>query len=119
MNTEQQIISEIRKNLKELEIEAYGRRKHGHRELLPNIYHFYRYFKKLYEDVYSLNQIEGQNYIPQGHIDIIYDVERTIETEINTLMKKRNVNNSLTEMLPTYLINIQESLVCVIGKFNI
>lgn len=117
MKTEQQIISEIRQNLRELEIEAYGERKHGNREFPPNIYHFYQYFKKLYEAVYSLSQIENQKYIPKGYVDIIYDVEREVEAEINYLIEKRKNVDSLEDILPI-LHKIQDNLVCIISKIK-
>ena len=79
-NQAETLIKIIKDNLVELQKEAYGEQKHGNKEMPPNIYHFRRFFKKICEAVYELNTIEGQNYIPQGKIEMIYDDEREMET---------------------------------------
>ena len=55
MKTEKELISEITSNLYELEIEAYGNRRHGNKELPPNLHNFHKVFKNLYEAVYGLD----------------------------------------------------------------
>ena len=47
MKTEKELISEITSNLYELEIEAYGNRRHGNKELPPNLHNFHKVFKNL------------------------------------------------------------------------
>lgn len=82
-NQEETLIKVIKDNLVELYKEAYGEQKHGNKEMPPNIYHFKRCFKKIYEAVYELNTIKGQDYIPQGNIEMIYDVEREVDDKLN------------------------------------
>jgi len=116
MKTEKELISEITSNLYELEIEAYGNRRHGNKELPPNLHNFHRAFKKLYEAVYELAAIEGQEYIPQGHLSMIYDVERETDEALNYLKVKKKDNRNLIDVLPDYLLKIQGNLNCIIEK---
>ena len=116
MKTEEKLINEIKRNLHELEIEAYGERRHGNKEMPPNIHHFLRYLKDLYQAVYDLGNTEDQDYIPQGHIGLINDVEREVEGELNYLIEKKNLREPLTDILPTYLHKIQGNLSCIIDK---
>ena len=116
MKTEKELISEIRSNLNELEIEAYGNRRHGNKELPPSLHNFYRAFKNLYEAVYELTAIEGQEYIPQGYLSIIYDVERETDEALNYLKVKERDKENLIDVLPDYLLKIQGNLNSIIEK---
>jgi len=116
MKTEEVLINEIKLNLHELEIEAYGERRHGNKEMPPSIHHFLRYFKSLYQAVYELESIEGQNYIPKEHIYMIYDVEREVEDELNYLIEKKNLREPLTDILPDLLLKVQGNLSCIRDK---
>lgn len=116
MKTEKELISEIRSYLYELEIEAYGNRRHGNKELPPSLHNFHRTFKYLYEAVYELAAIEGQEYIPQGHLYMIYDAEREIDEALNYLKAKKKDNINLIDVLSDYLLKIQGNLNCIIEK---
>lgn len=116
MKTEEVLIKEIKQNLHELEVEAYGERRHGNKDMPPNVHHFLRYLKDLYQAVYDLGNTEGQEYIPQGHINMIFDVEREVEGEMNYLIEKKNIKEPLTDILPALLLKVQGNLSCIIDK---
>ena len=116
MKTEKELISEIRHNLHELETEAYGERRHGNKEMSPSLYLFRKHFKLLYEAVYSLENIEGQEYIPHGRISMIYDVEHDIDRDLNRLIEKKERGESLADILPDYFIKIQGNLSYILNK---
>lgn len=116
MKTEKELISDIKNNLHELNIEAYGERRHGNKDMSPSLHLFRKYFKSLYEVVYSLYEIEGQEYIPHEYISMINDVEREIEKDLNCLIETKGSRESLADILPNYLIKIQGNLSCILDK---
>lgn len=109
-NQEEAQIKIIKDNLVELYKEVYEK-KHGNKEMPPNIYHFKRCFKKIYEAVYKLYTIEGQNYIPQGKIEMIYDDEREMETLLNYYIEAKK---PFTEISEKCYMKILGSLSCII-----
>lgn len=115
MNKEQEIIRFINDNFKELKKEAYGERQHGNKEMLPNIYHFYTYFKKIYNSVYELEAIEGQKYIPQEHIKMIYDVERNVEGILNY---QKESKKHCSEILEDCYLKILGNLSCIMNDLD-
>ena len=116
MKTEEELISKIKHNLHELEIEAYGERRHGNKEMPPNIHHFLHYFKDLYQAAYDLGSIDEQEYVPQMNIDMMYDVEREVEGELYYIIEKKNNRELIADLLPALLLRIQGSLSCIIDK---
>lgn len=82
----------------------------------PTYIIFIEHSKKLYEAVYELAAIEGQEYIPQGHLSMIYDVERETDEALNYLKVKKKDNRNLIDVLPDYLLKIQGNLNCIIEK---
>ena len=111
-NQAETLIKIIKDNLVELQKEAYGEQKHGNKEMPPNIYHFRRCFKKTYETVYELSEIDGQNYIPQDRINTIYDDEREVEALLNYYIKAKKPFSEISE--ECYL-KILGSLSCIIN----
>lgn len=116
MNNEKEILSTISHYLKELEVEAYGERKHGNKEMPPNLYHFLKYTEELYRAVYSLSEIEGQEYMVKERLNMIYDVDREVNNEINVLIKEKTDQDALVEALPNILLKIQNSISDIIQK---
>ena len=112
-NQEEALIKIIKDNLVELQKEAYGGQKHGNKEMPPNIYHFKRCFKKIYEAVYELNTIEGQDDIPQGNIEMIYDDERYVDGKLNYYIKAKKPFSEISEEC---FLKILGSLSCIIDK---
>ena len=110
-NQEEALIKIIKDNLVELQKEAYGEQKHGNKEMPPNIYHFKRYFKKIYEAVYKLNTIEEQDYIPQGNIEMIYDEEREVDDKLNYYIKAKK---PFAEISEECYLKILVSLSCIL-----
>ena len=110
-NQEETLIKIIKDNLVELYKEAYGEQKHGNKEMPPNIYQFKRCFKKTNEAVYELNTIEGQDYIPQGNIEMIYDDEREVDEKLNYYIKAKKTFSEISEKC---YMKIHESLSCII-----
>lgn len=113
MNKEQELIKIINGNLHELEKEAYGERKHGNKEMPPSIHHFNIYFKRIYNAVYELGSIEGQEYISEADIRMIYDVERDIE---KVLRNYTEAKKSLSEILEECYLKILGNLSCIINN---
>lgn len=97
MNKEQELIKIINGNLHELEKEAYGERKHGNKEMPPSIHHFNIYFKRIYNAVYELGSIEGQEYISEGDIRMIYDVERDVEGMLSYYKNAKKLFSEISE----------------------
>lgn len=115
MNKEQKLIKIIKDNLKELEKEAYGERRHGNKEMPSNIHHFHIYFKSIYKAVYELGSIEGQKYISEGDIGMIYNMERSIEGMLNYYEKSKK---PLSEILEECYLKILGNLSCIINELD-
>lgn len=115
MNKEQKLIKIIKENLKELEAETYGKRKHGNKEMSSNIHHFHVYFKRIYKAVYELYDIEGQGIIPNEHIGIIYDVERNIE---KVLSYYEETKKHFSEILEDCYLKILGNLSFIINELD-
>lgn len=113
MNKELELIKIIKDNLKELEKEAYGERRHGNKEMPPSIYHFHIYFKRVFNAVYELGSVEGQKYFSEGDIRMIYDVERDIEGVLSYYEKAKKPFSDMSE--ECYL-KILGNLSCIINK---
>lgn len=118
MKTEEELINEIKQNLHALEIEAYGERRHSKNEMPPSVSHFLRNFKDLYQAVYDLSLIEGQSYIQEVQISMIYDVEREVEGELNYLIEKKNFKEPLIDILSVLLLKVQRNLSCISDKIK-
>lgn len=112
-NQEETLIKIIKDNLVELYKEAYGEQKHGNKEMPPNIYHFKRRFKILYKNVYELNIIEDQKFIPQGYIRTIYDIERDVEGILNYYIGAKKPFSEISEDCYNKIV---ENLSCIIDK---
>lgn len=115
MNKGQVLIKIIKENLKELEKEAYGERRHGNKEMPPSIHHFHIYFKRIYKAVDELGSIEGQKYISEGDIGMIYDVERDIEDMLNYYEKAKK---PLSEILEECYLKILGNMSCIINELD-
>ena len=115
MNKQHELIQIIKKNLKELEKEAYGERRHGNKEMPSSIHHFHIYFKRIYKAVYELDSIEGEKYISEGNIGMIYDVERDIEGKLNYYEKSKK---PLSEILEECYLKILGNLSCIINELD-
>lgn len=77
---------------------------------------FRRCFKKIYEAVYELNTIEGQNYIPQGKIEMIYDDERKVDENLNYYIKAKK---PFSEISDECYMKILGSLSCYMKNLKV
>jgi hypothetical protein len=110
---EETLIRVIKDGLDNLEKEAHGEQKHGNKEMPPNIFHFKNCFKKIYNAVYELNEIEEQEYIPLGYINSIYDVEREVEDLLNYYIEAKKPFSEISEKC---YLKILGNLSCVIKQ---
>jgi hypothetical protein len=115
MNKEKKLLTIIKDNLKELEIETYGERKHGNKEIPSNIHHFHIYFKNIYKAVYELYDIENQEYITQEHIKMIHGVERNIE---KVLSYYEETKKNFSEILEDCYLKILGNLSFIINELD-
>ena len=97
MKSEKELLQIIKDNLEELRKEAYGERRHGNKELPPNLFHFKRYFENLFDAIYNLSRIEGQKYITQEDIRSIYDVERGISEDLSYYIEAKKPFSEISE----------------------
>ena len=115
MNLEKKLILNIKSSLEELNREAYGERRHGNKELPPNLFHFKRYFENLFDAIYNLSRIEGQKYITQEDIRSIYDVEREISGDLSYYIEAKKPFSEISEECYLKIIG---SLSCIIEKIK-
>ena len=114
MDKQQEQIKIIKENLKELEKEAYGERRHGNKEMPPSIHHFHIYFKRIYKAVYELDCIEGQKYFSENDIRMVYDVERDVD---KILSNYTDVKTPLPEILEKCYLKILGNLSSITSRY--
>lgn len=88
----------FQKELKELEMEAYGERAHGGKSMPSNVYFFKKQFLALFQMLYSC--------CDNDNLALLYDYERDIEGKLNYLIERKITGKQLSDNLIEILSQI-------------